>query len=161
MHSKGLQYLKCHCCPLASVRKHELHAWKQMVSTVLIHDSHTLGPKAPSILVYRNPFLKEQHTEHYLRQLTGALSPVNHKELHQGWMQTSFCLSVILFTSHDTTSRVFSAYLYSTGTRHGNLHPAGWPILFCGPTQEPVLATANRKNSGEVMEKMQVNGLKG
>ena len=25
--------------------------------------------------------------------------------------------------------------------------------MFCGPTQEPVLATANRKNSGEVLEK--------
>ena len=30
----------------------------------------------------------------------------------------------------------FWAYLYSAGTQHGNLHPAGWPILFCGPTQE-------------------------
>ena len=30
---------------------------------------------------------------------------------------------------------VFLAYLYSAGTQHGNLHPAGWPILFCGPTQ--------------------------
>ena len=37
----------------------------------------------------------------------------------------------------------FLAYLYSAGTRHGNLHPAGWPILLCGPTEEPVLATAN------------------
>ena len=37
----------------------------------------------------------------------------------------------------------FLAYLYSAGTQHGNLHQAGWPILFCGPTQEPVLATAN------------------
>ena len=30
----------------------------------------------------------------------------------------------------------FLAYLYSAGTQHGTLHPAGWPILFCGPTQE-------------------------
>ena len=30
------------------------------------------------------------------------------------------------------------AYLYSAGTQHGNLHPTGWPILFCGPTQDPV-----------------------
>ena len=49
------------------------------------------------------------------------------------------------------------AYLYSAGTQHGNLHSARWPILFCGPTQEPVLAAANTgktwerfsKNAGE------------
>ena len=52
----------------------------------------------------------------------------------------------------------FLAYLYTAGTQHGNLYPAGWPILFCGPAQEPVLATANTekkivrgfgKNAGE------------
>ena len=32
-------------------------------------------------------------------------------------------------------------------TQHGNLHPVRWPILFCGPTQEPVLATANTENT--------------
>ena len=30
----------------------------------------------------------------------------------------------------------------SADTQHGNLYPAGWPVLFCEPTQEPVLATA-------------------
>ena len=43
----------------------------------------------------------------------------------------------------------FLAYLYSAGTQHGNLHPAGWPILFCRPTQEPVLATANTGTNRE------------
>ena len=48
----------------------------------------------------------------------------------------------------------FWAYLYSVGTQHGNLHPAGWPIFFCRPTQGLVLATANtREKSGEVLEK--------
>ena len=52
--------------------------------------------------------------------------------------------------------------LYSAGTQHGNLHSAGWPTLFCGPKQEPVLATANTgKNSGDAFEKMQVNGPEG
>ena len=37
----------------------------------------------------------------------GALSPVNHKGLHQGWTQTSLYLQVIHFTSHHTTSHVF------------------------------------------------------
>ena len=45
----------------------------------------------------------------------------------------------------------FWAYLYSAGTQHGNLHPAGWPILFCGPTQEPVLATADTGKKSEVV----------
>ena len=93
-------------------------------------------------------------------ELVGALtlSPVNHKGLQQGWTQTSLYIQVIHFTRHHTTSHIFSAYLYSTGTQHGNLHPAGWPILFCGHTQEPGLATANTgkkngrgsgKNAGE------------
>ena len=52
----------------------------------------------------------------------------------------------------------FGPDLYSASTQHGNLHPAGWPTLFCWPTQEPVLATANtgktrerfwKKNAGE------------
>ena len=30
-----------------------------------------------------------------------------------------------------------------------NLQPAGWPILFCGPTQELVLATANTGKNRE------------
>ena len=79
-------------------------------------------------------------------------------------LNTNFTLSPshIHFTSHHSTSHVFWAYLYSVGTQHGNLHPAGWPILFCGPKQEPVLATAN---TGKIQErfwkKMQVNGPEG
>ena len=41
------------------------------------------------------------------------------------------------FTSHHrSTNHVFLAYLYAASTQHGNLHPAGWPILFCRLTQE-------------------------
>ena len=66
-----------------------------------------------------------------------------------------FCSFVCLFVC-------FLAYLYSAGTQHGNLHPAGLPILFCRPTKEPMSATANTgKKSGEVLEKMQVNGPEG
>ena len=44
----------------------------------------------------------------------------------------------------------------------GNLHPAGCPILFCGPTQEPVLATANTgKTREKFWKKMQENGPEG
>ena len=39
-------------------------------------------------------------------------------------------------------------------TQHGNLHPVGRSVLFCGPTQEPVLAIANAgKKSGDVLKK--------
>ena len=48
----------------------------------------------------------------------------------------------------------FGAYLYSASTQHGNLHPARWPILSCGPTQEPVLATAN---TGKICERFWKN----
>ena len=43
----------------------------------------------------------------------------------------------------------FGAYLYSASTQHGNLYPTGRPILFCGPTQESVLATANTRKTRE------------
>ena len=39
------------------------------------------------------------------------------------------------------------AYLNSAGTQHENLHPAGWPILLYGLTQEPCVShSQHRKN---------------
>ena len=53
----------------------------------------------------------------------------------------------------------FLVYLYSADTQHGNLHPAVWPILFCGPKQESCVShSQHREKSGEVLEKMQENG---
>ena len=56
-------------------------------------------------------------------------------------------ISKLFISRHHITRRVFCvfflAYLYSASTQHGNLHPEGWPISFCAPTQEPVLAIAN------------------
>ena len=52
---------------------------------------------------------------------------------------------------------LFFSLLYSAGTQHGNLHPAGWPILFCRPTQEPVLATANTGKHRERFRTTQTN----
>ena len=88
-------------------------------------------------------------------KLVGAFSPVNHKGLHQGWTQTSLYFQVSHSTSHHTTnSWVLLAYLYSADTQHRNLHPAGWPILFCRPTQEPCVShSQHREKSGEVLEK--------
>ena len=84
-----------------------------------------------------------------LAKLVGALSPVNHKGLHRGWTQASLHLQVILFTSDHTTSHVFWAYWYSVGTQHGNLLPAEWPILFCGPTQEPCVSHSQHRRNRE------------
>ena len=61
------------------------------------------------------------------------------------------------------------AYIYSAGSQHGNLHPASWPILFCRPTQEPVLAAANTgkkhrrafgKNAGKWTRRVEIAGKK-
>ena len=54
-----------------------------------------------------------------------------------------------LFICHHTTGHVFWAYLYSAGTQHGNLHSAGWPILFCGPTQEPCVNHSQHRRNQE------------
>ena len=122
-----------------------------------------------------------------ISELVGALSPVKNKGLHQGWTQTSLCLLVCHSTSHYTTSffspsnhslnsmnnfgtqnqknnnTCFGASLYSASTQHGNLHSAGWPILFCGPTKEPMLATANTRKSWErfTEKNPQMNGPEG
>ena len=48
------------------------------------------------------------YSEREVSYLVGALSPVNHKGLHQGETQTSLYLQVIHFTSHYTTSHVVS-----------------------------------------------------
>ena len=59
----------------------------------------------------------------------------------------------------------FLAYLYSAGTQHGNLHSAGRPILFCGPTQEPCVSHSQHrryrkrfwKNAGEWTVRVKVS----
>ena len=84
-------------------------------------------------------------TSHYARSLF-FFSNYNSNSIHSFGSQ-----------AHKNNSTPFGAYLYSAGTWHGNLQPARWPICFCRPTQEPVLAT-HKKSSGKVLGKMQVNG---
>ena len=62
--------------------------------------------------------------------LVGALSPVNHKGLHQGWTQTSLYLQVIHFTSHHTTSHVgfFFSLLIFRG--HSVREPASSRVIY-------------------------------
>ena len=92
------------------------------------------------------------------------MSRVNHKGLHQGWSQASLYLQVIHFTSHFTTIvflfflPIYIAQALNTGTyiQQCDLFYSG------GPTQEPVSATSNTgKKSGEVLEKIHVNGPEG
>ena len=68
--------------------------------------------------------------------------------------------------TQSNNNHCFGVYLYFVGTQHGNLHPAGRPILFCGPTQEPMLTTANtrktigrgfRKNAGEWTGRVEIS----
>ena len=47
------------------------------------------------------------------RLLVDALSPVNHKGLHQGWTQTLHYFQVIHFTSHFTTAHGSKLFFYS------------------------------------------------
>ena len=55
----------------------------------------------------------------------------------------------------------FLAYLYSAGTQQGNLHSAGWPTFFCGPTQEPCVNNSQHRKNQMFWKKMQVNGPEG
>ena len=86
------------------------------------------------------PYSNKLHSD---RKLAGALRAED--KLHS--VSKSFISQVII------PQVIFLAYLHSEGTQHRNLHPAGWPILFCGPTQELVLATANTGKTGRSFEK--------
>ena len=55
----------------------------------------------------------------------------------------------------------FWAYLYSASTQHRNLPSAEWPILFCGPTQEPCVSHSQHRKNRERFGKNQVNGPEG
>ena len=93
-------------------------------------------------------------------------------------LKTNFNLSAIVihstslfYSNHSFLSNTyFGTYLRSvaldTGTYiSGLLRWAGWPTLFCGPTQQPVLATANTaktpesfgENAGEWTGKVEIS----
>ena len=91
--------------------------------------------------------------------LVCALSPVNHKGLHQGWTQTSFYLQLSHFTSHYTTkSWFFSPFIFrGHSTREPTSNRVTYSIVRAY-TGTDVSHSQHRENSGEVLEKMQVNG---
>ena len=60
-------------------------------------------------------------------ELVGALSPENHRGLHQGWTQTSLYLQVIHFTSHHTTSSFLSLFIICG---HSTREPASGRVTY-------------------------------
>ena len=85
-----------------------------------------------------------------------SVSQVTHSTSHR----TS---SLFFFSNHSSNSIYnFRAQNQKNNNMFwGNLHPAGWPILFCRPTQELVLAIAiTGKTQVKFWKKMQLNGPK-
>ena len=90
------------------------------------------------------------------RSLSWCFEPSQPQRMTSG-LNTNFILSPgysfyksLHQKSYAFFSFFFSLFICCAGTQHGNLHPARWPILFCGSTQEPVLAAANtRKKTWE------------
>ena len=85
--------------------------------------------------------------------LVGALSPVKHKGLHQGWTQTSLYIQVINFTSHHTTSHVFSLFIFR---RHSTREPASNRVTYFilrAYTGTRCWPQSTQEKSGEVLEK--------
>ena len=58
-----------------------------------------------------------------MNQLAGALSPVNHKRLHQGWAQTSIHLLLLIPYKSHGTAKFFKVHIISldTNTKHANI----------------------------------------
>ena len=78
-------------------------------------------------------------------------------------LNTNFTLSRT-YSFHKSSYHMpcFLSLLVFRGTQHGNLHPAGWPISFCGPTQEPCVShSQHRRNRERFWKEMQVNGPEG
>ena len=121
------------------------------------------------------------------RRLIDALSPVNHKGLQQGWKQTSIYPQAIHSTSHHTASLFFfpsqtTAQIRSTVSERktwqtithvlepiyipralntGTCIQQGAYFILRVYTGTDLSYSYHRKNSGEILEKMQVNGPEG
>ena len=104
-------------------------------------------------------FVKYKKLKHFKDDSTRrAIAQTTYIQAHTKNLFSSSHSSNSIHTSEHKTRKnnntCFGAYWYSTSTQHGNLHPAGWPILFCALTQEAVLATANiEKKLGRGFEK--------
>ena len=104
-----------------------------------------------AVPIFRQPWWQEQ----LISSLVECFEPCQVQRIASG-LNTNFTLSPS-YSCHKSShhkSCFFLAYLYSAGTQHGNLPPAGWPILFCGPTQEPCVSHSQyRKNREKFWKK--------
>ena len=98
--------------------------------------------------MYGQSQLLNMRWRRFLQLVSWCFEPSQLQRITSG-LNTSFTLSST-YSCHKSSyhKSCFLAYLYSAGTQHGNLHPAGRPILFCGPTQEPCVShRQNRKKN--------------
>ena len=86
-----------------------------------------------------NKLLVIQSTSHYTTSL--FFSKYNSNSVHNFGTQTQ-----------KITNTCFGAYLHCVGTQHRNLHPAGWSVLFCRPTQEPASSRWSVLSCGPTQE---------
>ena len=108
---------------------------------------------------YQNSEWVPSATPPFLKSVSWYFEPSQPQRITSG-LNTNFTLSPS-YSFHRSSyykSCFVLAYLYSADTQHGNLPPAGWPVLFCGPTQEPcVRHSQHRKSRERFWKKMQVN----
>ena len=121
----------------------------------------------------------QKTTKGYIRA-ENKLQPVSQLVISQVIISQIFCSQIMTqmlskISEHKPTKTItcFGADLYSAGTQHGNLHQLSvtmsrltFFILFCGPTQEPVLVTDNtvktrerfgKKNAGEWTRRVEIS----
>ena len=122
------------------------------------NNSRITGPEEPQKAQDPTKELAQKREEPKQRKhqntqlLSWCFEPSQPQKITSG-LNTYFTLSPSYSfhksSHHNAQVMFFWAYFYSTGAQHRNLHPAEWPNLFCRPTQEPLLATANAGKNWE------------
>ena len=132
--------------------------WAQSTTKDYIRAEHKL--QSPSYLFRKSSYHKSCLFSLFIFRWHSARDPASSRVTYL------FCRPTQELAFSRVTYFILQAYtgtciqqgdlFYSAGL-HRNLHPAGWPILFCRPVQESALATANTgqigrglgKNAGE------------
>ena len=122
-----------------------IKTWEIMLHSVtskqkILFFSNNKSRTSSALLSIQHPWMSQTQTDQWLQ--------LNQPHRITSGLNTNFTLSPS-YSFHKSSYHMscFWAYLYSAGTQHGNLHRAGWPVLFCGPTQEPCVShSQHRKN---------------
>ena len=110
---------------------------------------------------------RESFTTHrcQLKAIVSSVSwcfkPSQPQRITSGHLNTN----VTIIPSYNIISQViivplFWAYLYAAGTQHGNLHPAGWPILHSAGQHSQHMKKIGRgfgKNAGEWTGRVEIS----